>query len=40
MDTTAVDMLQADFDAATELLRQAAIREGLLDAADRRPPRA
>lgn len=33
MDTTAVDT-QADFDAATELLRQAAIREGLLDAAD------
>lgn len=37
MDTTAVDT-QADFDAATELLRQAAIREGLLDAAD--PPAA
>ncbi len=33
MDTTAVDN-SADFDAATELLRQAAIREGLLDAAD------
>ena len=37
MDTTAVDN-SADFDAATELLRQAAIREGLLDAAD--PPAA
>ncbi len=37
MDATAVDT-QADFDAATELLRQAAIREGLLDAAD--PPAA
>ena len=33
MDTTAVDN-SADFDAATKLLRQAAIREGLLDAAD------
>ena len=33
MDTTAVDN-SADFDAATELLRQAAIREGLLDSAE------